>query len=102
MANTQNKKKKLSNDEYVKLCDNVNKEIENIYQALKGLNTTLNSLMKGDGEDPYWNGPQALRYFNSAKSNMDNNIKAYNEACQAWNKLYNRYITLSQKGYFGK
>ena len=80
--------------------NNVNAEIENIYQGMLGLQKTINSLMNGDGEDPYWNGPQAMRYFNGAKRYMDNNISAYKEACQAWNKLYNRYLTLLNGKYF--
>jgi hypothetical protein len=91
---------KLSRQEYVALCDNLNKEIENAYQAIKGLSDTYKEMMEGDGQVAHWSGATALAFFNKAKGNLDNAITAYNEATDAWVKLYNRYMKLLEKSYF--
>ena len=94
------KKAKLTEDKYINLCNNLNKEIENAYDALKGLSTNYNALLKGDSEGPYWNGSSAKTFYTTAKRNLDNDITAYKEAVEAWQKLVDRYITLLRKGYF--
>lgn len=93
-------KAKITEDQYIKLCNDLHTEIENAYQAIKGLSTSYNTLLKGDSEGPYWNGSSARSFFGTAKANLDNDIKAYKEAAEAWDKLYNRYIGLLKKNYF--
>lgn len=93
-------KTNVSEDQYINLCNNLNDEIENAYQALKSINKNLTVLMTGDKEGPYWNGLTAKSFYSSAKANIVNDIKAYKEACDAWTKLEERYINLLRKGYF--
>ena len=52
-------KKKITEDQYIKLCNDLNADLEKAYQAIKDLRDNLNSLMKGDEEGPYWNGASA-------------------------------------------
>ena len=94
------KKGKLTEDKYVTLCNNLNKEIENAYQAIKGLNDNYTAIMKGDSDGPYWNGKTAQDFYKTAKKNLDNDIVAYKEAVDAWEKLRDRYATLLRKNYF--
>lgn len=94
------KKAKLTEDKYIALCNNLNKEIENAYAAIKGLNSSYNALLKGDSEGPYWNGSTAKTFYTTAKRNLDNDITAYREAVEAWEKLRDRYAVLIRKGYF--
>ncbi len=91
---------KITEDQYIKLCNDFNTQIENAYQAIKGLNINLNALMKGDSEGPYWNGSSAQAFYKTARGNLNNDITAYKEATQAWARLELRYINLLRKGYF--
>ena len=92
--------KKVSEEKYIKICNDLNNNIENAYQALKELNTNLNALMRGDLEGPYWNGASAKAFYTESKSNLNNNIVAYKEATEVWATLELRYINLLRKGYF--
>lgn len=93
-------KAKITEDQYIKLCNDLNDQIEKAYQALKGLSGNLNALMKGDSEGPYWNGSSAKSFYTTAKGNLNNDITAYKEATEAWAKIELRYINLLRKGYF--
>ena len=94
------KSAKITEDQYIALCNNINTEIENAYQAIKGLNTNYSALLKGDNDGPYWNGATAKSFYATAKNNLNNDIVAYQEAAEAWTKLRSRYVTLCKKGYF--
>ena len=94
------KNAKITEDQYIKLCNDLNAQIENAYQAIKGLSDNLNALMKGDSEGPYWNGSSAKSFYTTAKGNLNNDITAYQEATEAWAKIELRYINLLRKGYF--
>lgn len=94
------KKGKITEDQYIKLCNDLNTQIENAYQALKGLSDNLTALMKGDSDGPYWNGSSAKSFYTTAKGNLNNDITAYKEATEAWAKIELRYINLLRKGYF--
>ena len=93
-------KAKITEDQYIKLCNSIRDDIEVAYQQIKGLSQSYNALLKGDSEGPYWNGATAKSFYTTAKANLNNDIKAYKEATEAWSKLYNRYINLLRKGYF--
>lgn len=92
--------KKVTEEKYIKICNDLNDQIEKAYQALKELNTNLNTLMTGDSEGPYWNGSSAKLFYIEAKNNMNSNIVAYKEATEVWAALELRYINLLRKGYF--
>ncbi len=91
---------KITEDQYIKLCNDLNGDIETAYASLKDLSNNLNALMKGDSEGPYWNGSSAKAFYTTAKGNLNNDITAYKEATEAWSKLELRYINLLRKGYF--
>ena len=94
------KKAKIKEDQYIKLCNDLNTQIENAYQQIKGLSQNLNALMKGNSEGPYWNGKNALEFYKTAKGNLNNDITAYKEATEAWAKLELRYINLLRRQRF--
>jgi len=92
--------KKVSEEKYIKMCNDLNDHIEKAYQAMKELNTNFNALMKGDSEGPYWNGSSAKAFYTETKNNLNNSIAIYKEATEVWASLELRYINLLRKGYF--
>ena len=90
------KKKKITEDEYIELCNGLNSDIEKAYQAIKGLSTNTTKMMKGDSEGPYWNGAKAKSFYKTAQANLKNDIKAYEEAVEAWKKLRARYAKMGK------
>ena len=96
------KKSKITAQDYIKLCNNINTEIDNAYKALKELNSAWTTMMKGDDAGPYWNGSVAVKFYKTAKNNLDHDITAYKEAVEAWQALLDRYDRLALKGYFAK
>jgi len=95
------KNSKITEKDYVTLCNNINKEIEAAYKAIKGLHDNYTALLKGDKEGPYWNGAVAANFYKNAKGNLDNAIKAYEDAVKAWEKLRDRYIAMLRAKIFG-
>ena len=93
-------KKKITEDQYIKLCNDLNADLEKAYQAIKDLRDNLNGLMKGDEEGPYWNGASAKAAYFEAKISLNNAISIYKEAAEAWSKIELRYILLLREGYF--
>jgi len=96
------KNAKLSESAYISLVNNINKELENAYKAIKTLRDNYKALLAGDKEGPFWNGATASTFYKTAKSNLDNAINAYGEGAAAWAKLREYYITLLRKGIFKK
>lgn len=94
------KDSKITESEYVKLCNNINTQIDNCYKGLKCLHDNYTALLKGDGEGPFWNGSVASGFYKTAKANLDHDIEAYDAAVKAWEKLRDRYITLLRSGQF--
>jgi hypothetical protein len=95
------KNAKISEKDYITLCNNINKQIEAAYKAIKGLHDNYNALLKGDKEGPYWNGALASGFYRDAKANLDNAIKAYDDAVKAWEKLRDRYTAMLRGRLFG-
>lgn len=92
----------LSAGEYAALIKKLNNELLNSYQAMRGLHDNYESLMKGDSSGPYWNGSTALSFYKRAKSNLDNDIIAYNAVYKLYDKIVQRNNRLYKKGYFVK
>ncbi len=90
----------LTEDNYVKMCNDLKKAIDKAGDAIKGLNGNLSAIMKGDSKGPYWNGARAKAFYSTAKGNLNNTVLAYANAADLWNKLYDKYIELCKKGMF--
>jgi len=88
----------LYSTDYDKLIKQFGDELRNAYKAMNGLQKNYQALMKGDSNGPYWNGAAALRFYKSAKSNMDKDIIAYNAVFKIYKKLMDRQTTLLRKG----
>ena len=56
---------------------NINTYMAKIAEELKLLSNNLNTLMKGKDGVAYWDGDDAVRFYNIAVSNLKNDIADY-------------------------
>ena len=93
-----NKQAKITEKDYVALCNGINTQLTEAYNAIKGLRDNYKALMDGDKEGPYWNGAVASSFYKTAKANLHNAITAYDDAVKCWTTLRDYYAKLLKKG----
>ena len=56
---------------------NINSYMVKLSNELKSLSDNLNAMMVGDKNTPYWNGEDAIKFYNVGISNLKNDIADY-------------------------
>lgn len=70
--------------------------------ALVEITNSLNELAKGDSEgDPYWNGPNAAKFFKSAQGNQTHNRQEYTRAFKRMRKFENTADSIASEASNG-
>ena len=83
---------KITEDQYIKLCNDLNGYIETAYASLKDLSNNLNALMKGDSEGPYWNGSLAYNWVSNCLAHIDHDkvlLNHVDNCCEYLDTLVN-------------
>lgn len=71
--------------------DKLNTQMVALQKDLGMLSATLNRMLKGDANGPYWNGRKAGQFYKKALGNLKNDIADYKRAYQACNKFAVQY-----------
>ncbi len=89
--NVKIKKKQLKTN-----IEHINSEMKLLADEMKHLSEYLNTMMKGDGTSPYWNGQAAKTFYEKAINNLKNDIEDYKSAYTTLSTIAVKYEKLGK------
>ena len=63
----------------IKNVKDTNIHVNNMYSDMKGFSENFAALMKGDDKGPYWNGYNASKFYQEAKTDLDKVVAYYDK-----------------------